>query len=324
MLGNENSIQQKLDFMYGPNLLCKGCGFQLNSNDPAYQYQNQKIIQNTVRVPSSLYTMNLGSLSVYEPPQLKTGVNWNQMSDRAIPSKQPTGSGGSSGSFYHASSTRRSATRMRPGACSPGGVGVDIKHNSYDRYLARIKGKGPLRRGVIPPNFGSPVVYNPAFPIHGGKTMKTSIVNGCNCSAGSVSSQDETLLYIKNHFDPLMFAGNYVYRVGNFVYTQQSLGVGPVVKATVVSVNADNTIYTVQFSDGSQNTYTGNYLLPYFPCNCEGYNSTNFNSGIGDNYTTNNFDVLLNGKTVEYCSILNAFSGPNYLNIFLRLVQNVL
>ena len=27
----------------------------------------------------------------------------------------------------------------------PGGVGVDIKHGSYDRYLARLKGKGPLR-----------------------------------------------------------------------------------------------------------------------------------------------------------------------------------
>jgi hypothetical protein len=314
LLGNEykGALQQKLDFFYKPDFLCKGCSFHLNSSDPAYQYKNQKIIQNTVRVPSSLYTMNLGGLTVYERPKLVLGVNWNQMSDRAIPSIQPAGSS-------NASSTRRSATRMRPGACSPGGIGVDIKHNSYDRYLARIKGKGPLRRGVIPPNFGSPIVFNPSFPIYGGKTMKTSIVNGCNCINNSVI-QNEALLYIKKHFDPLMFAGDYVYHVGNFVYTQQSLGVGPVVKGTIVSINEDNTLYTVQFSDGSQNTYTGNYLLPYFPCACESYSSTNFVSGI----YANNFDALLNGKGAEYCSVLNAFSGPNYLNVILSLVQNVL
>ena len=34
---------------------------------------------------------------------------------------------------------------MRPGSTSAPGVGVDIKHNSYDRYLAKLKGRGPLR-----------------------------------------------------------------------------------------------------------------------------------------------------------------------------------
>ena len=57
----------------------------------------------------------------------------------------------------------------------------DIKHNSYYRYLARLKGKGPVRRGVIPPQFGVPIVFNPAYPIYGGKTIKTNIVNHCNC-----------------------------------------------------------------------------------------------------------------------------------------------
>ncbi len=33
--------------------------------------------------------------------------------------------------------TKRSITSLRPGAMSPGGSGVDIKHNSYDRYLNR-------------------------------------------------------------------------------------------------------------------------------------------------------------------------------------------
>lgn len=34
-----------------------------------------------------------------------------------------------------------SLTRDRPGSQAPGGSGVDIKHNSYARYLARLKGK---------------------------------------------------------------------------------------------------------------------------------------------------------------------------------------
>tara|TARA_Y100000816_G_scaffold107699_1_gene75110 strand:+ start:689 stop:1000 length:312 start_codon:yes stop_codon:yes gene_type:complete len=36
-------------------------------------------------------------------------------------------------------STKRTKTSLRPGALAPGGVGVDVKHNSYDRYLARKK-----------------------------------------------------------------------------------------------------------------------------------------------------------------------------------------
>ena len=36
-------------------------------------------------------------------------------------------------------STKRTKTSLRPGALSAGGVGVDVKHNSYDRYLARKK-----------------------------------------------------------------------------------------------------------------------------------------------------------------------------------------
>ena len=42
-------------------------------------------------------------------------------------------------------STKKSITRLRPGSLKPGGFGVDIKHGSYDRYLARLKGKKPLK-----------------------------------------------------------------------------------------------------------------------------------------------------------------------------------
>ena len=129
-----------------------GCNANLTSNTPADQYQRLKLIQNTVRVPASLYTMNLGSLT--SGANSSTAVCWNQMSDRLVPSVQR----------------------------ATGGVGCDIKHNSYERYLNRIKAKGPLRQGIVPADFGpQSIPFNPAFPVYGGKTTKTNIVNGCVC-----------------------------------------------------------------------------------------------------------------------------------------------
>jgi hypothetical protein len=102
------------------------------------------------------------------------------MSDRPNPSQQQTYVP-TNGSIIGSNSTKHTVTASRPGAQSPGGVGCDIKHNSYDRYLNRIKGKAPLRRGIIPPNFGVPIPFNRAFPIYGNKTTKTNIINNCNC-----------------------------------------------------------------------------------------------------------------------------------------------
>lgn len=104
------------------------CDTNLTSNTPAVKMQIQKIIQNVVRVPSSLYTMNLGVLTAYRNPH----INWNRMSDRGQASVQKR-------------SETKNSTQCRPGALSPGGVGCDIKHNSYARHLNRLKGRGPLR-----------------------------------------------------------------------------------------------------------------------------------------------------------------------------------
>ena len=143
----------------------RSCDTNLTSNTPANQYQRLKLIQNTVRVYSSIYTSNLGPLNAYKQPTAATyGVCWNQMSDRPVPSVQratvPTG--------YNTSMNRRhtSVTSSKPGSQTPGGKGCDIKHNSYYRYMARLKGKGPVRRGVIPPTFGDPIPFNQAFPIY--------------------------------------------------------------------------------------------------------------------------------------------------------------
>jgi hypothetical protein len=191
-----NSANLETNGYYGKHAVVyrkRSCDTNLTSNNKYNQYQRLKLIQNTVRVPSSIYTMNLAGLSVYQYPkntyqnipingsiyQSSPGVNWNQMSDRASPHEQVVTT--VSGSSYRGSSTKHTIVRNRPGALSPGGIGCDIKHNSYERYLNRIKGKNPLRRGTIPPTFGSPIPFNRAFPVYGGKVTKTNIVNGCNC-----------------------------------------------------------------------------------------------------------------------------------------------
>jgi hypothetical protein len=163
------------------NCRVRACDLNLSSNTPATRYQIQKRIQNTVSVYASLYMMNLAALNAYKRPGPETyNVCWNQMSDRPIPSVQrasvPTG-------FNNSLNTRRSSvTSSRPGCQAPGGIGCDIKHNCYERYLNRLKGKGPIRRGVIPPEILLPEIpFNRAYPIYGDKIMKTSIVSGCNC-----------------------------------------------------------------------------------------------------------------------------------------------
>lgn len=148
---------------------CKSCnGTSCTScNDEI----RQKRIWNTVRVPASEYTMNIGSLNVYTKPMLaNANVNWNQYSDRAVAGvvNRDVPSRGNS--------TRSSVTRDRPGSQSAAGKGVDIKHGSYARYLARLKGKSSLRTqndtGLV--------------PVEGNKTKKYGIAysgkpGGCLC-----------------------------------------------------------------------------------------------------------------------------------------------
>lgn len=241
----------------------------LSCDDPASQYLTLKIIQNTVRVPASLYMSDLAALNVYQKPLRAFGnVNWNQMSDRKEPHVQPNLVVG--GSFYHGSSTRRTITRNRPGAGCPGGKGVDIKHNSYYRYLDRLKGKGPVRRGVVPPNFGKPIVFNPAFPVYGGKTMKTNIVSGCDCPIDNVVARENDL-QIYETIAPLDFSYTTEYNVGTSVYATNLEGY--YVHAVVTERNGYE--YTVQYDDGSVATLPSDKLLVYFPCECSGYSTLN-------------------------------------------------
>jgi len=255
---SNNNNKNKDDYYYR----LRSCDTNLNSNTPANQYQRQKLIQNTVRVASSLYTMNLGSLNAYVKPGVATyNVCWNQMSDRPIPSVQKTYV-----PTLGSNSTRHTVTGPRPGAQSPGGVGCDIKHNSYDRYLNRLKGKAPLRRGIIPPNFGAPIPFNRAFPVYGGKTTKTSIVSSCDCPI--ISKTDDSRIYDNPLYypDPNVTCID-IFKVGDYVYATE--GDSPYfVKALIIDFDSITEIYTVQFEDETNENKTCNQLKIYFPCDC--------------------------------------------------------
>jgi hypothetical protein len=263
--------------------ICRGCNKNLASDAPASRYQKQKIIQNTVRVASSLYTMNLASLSVYQKPlssyQLveqsgtpyisPPSVYWNQMSDRAKPANQVVKTG--SGSTYHGSSTRHTIVRNRPGAMSPGGIGVDIKHNSYDRYLNKIKGKAPLRRGIIPPNYDAPIIFNRSNPIYGGKVVKTSIINDCNCVDKSIENNltEDMRIYGSelNAIQDKILSVEYKFNIGDFVWAKKYANDTKSYKAQII--NIINNIYTIKFIDDNNIVETNAYNLSiYFNYNC--------------------------------------------------------
>jgi hypothetical protein len=187
--------------------------------------------------------MNLSALSAY--PYSTNKLCWNQMSDRLVPSVQratiPTG--------FNTSLNRRhtSVTSSRPGCQTPGGIGCDIKHNSYDRYLNRIKAKRPLKQGIIPPNFGAPIKFNQAYPIYGGKTVKTNIITGCNCPSpepNQIYASDDYLYYDamysnKNTFNYSIGQTVYALQTGNTYYT----------KAVIIEVIIDGT-YNIKFNNG--------------------------------------------------------------------------
>lgn len=244
---------------------------------PAEQYQKLKLIQNTVRVYGSLYIDNLGALTAYKKPISDPnkgfyGVCWNQMSDRPVPSVQratiPTG--------YATSMNRRhtSVTSSRPGCQTPGGVGCDIKHNSYDRYLNRLKGKGPMRRGVVPPNFGKPVSFNRALPIYGGKTMKTNIVDtGCDCPININSGKNQDVQIYNNPIWQPYPSENLSFNVGDYVYAIK-IGTDYYSKATVIE-KLENDNYVIQFEDNTTQTSNISELKIYFPCNCSSEGSYN-------------------------------------------------
>jgi hypothetical protein len=114
------------------NTPCVSCVNVANSANK--QNMTQKRIWGQVRAGSGMYTMNLSALTA-GAAILASGstTNWNQMSDRVLAATQPPLRP------THGNSLRSTLTSDRPGAGSPGGSGVDVKHDSYARYLNRKK-----------------------------------------------------------------------------------------------------------------------------------------------------------------------------------------
>jgi hypothetical protein len=306
---------------------CRGCYNNLNGNDPASRYQKLKLIQNTVRVQSSLYTMNLGALNVYEKPSdvyqpvnvngtvyvASPGVNWNQMSDRKQPHTQVVVSG--SGSTYGGNSLKRTLTRLRPGALSPGGTGVDIKHNSYDRYLARIKGKAPLRRGPIPPTFVSPYIpFNRAYPVYGGKLFKTAIVNDCNCPivTNQVDQNAADYPLYENNAEGV-FDVKYKFSVGDVVLAPYIVGgvVINILKANIISINGN--ILTVKFLDNQIVQEVSSYLVYIFL-----YDKCIPNACYNPLTPSAFQDGFISDNVLKKCVLLNYF--PNFSGLISKSI----
>ena len=154
------------------------CNYALTTNSPCVscvnvtnsankQNMTQKRIWGQVRTGAGIYTMNLATLTA-GAAILANGrtANWNQMSDRVLAARQPPLH------VSHGNSLRSTLTSDRPGAGSPGGAGVDVKHDSYARYLNRKKA------GVLK----TQTQQVAATAVAGNKTKMTGLLaNSVNC-----------------------------------------------------------------------------------------------------------------------------------------------
>lgn len=112
---------------------------QIDLSSSLFPIYTQKNIQNQVKVPSSSYTMNLASLNVSKEITINNKV-WNNSSDRV----------------YDYKNSKKD------------NKGVDIKYNSYDRYLNKKKANYLKTEKELNSNIK---------PLYGNKTTAYSIIN---------------------------------------------------------------------------------------------------------------------------------------------------
>lgn len=180
---------------------CSGCGTGLNSN--INLKQTEKRIQRQVQVPESQYTDVLASVTIAgnylnsaaNPSNAstvwKTRFNLRNQSDRREPSRTAT-------TTYinvptRGNSTRSTITANRPGAMTPGGYGVDVKHGSYARYLGKLKG----RTMAVPYENGNEIAYNvPPKAVINNKSFRFNLLSSnCLCNGLSGARGDNKGIY---------------------------------------------------------------------------------------------------------------------------------
>ena len=156
------------DYSLYNSSICTTCG-NCNDNQALTADMTQKRIWRQVRVPTSMYSMNLSAFtSAANRLASGTTVNWNQMSDRVSESNQPALNPS------HGNSVHSTLTSGRPGASTPGGKGVDVKHDSYARYLNRKKAS----------NLKTQTQSIAPVPFYGNKTRSIGLVaNSVHCCA---------------------------------------------------------------------------------------------------------------------------------------------
>ena len=99
--------------------------------------KNELKINKQVQISSSEYTAKKLALERTKASNDNKNVCvfWHNRRDRKnaaiVTNKVPS----------HGNSKRTSLTRHRPGSMSAPGTGVDVKHDSYQRYLLKLKGK---------------------------------------------------------------------------------------------------------------------------------------------------------------------------------------
>lgn len=155
---------------------CNGCLHKTEYNN-TYDMKllklatlNEKITK-SISQSNSQYLGNLGSLEVFNHTscnKLETIQSKNkasQASDRYYKAKVPI----TAVVPTRGNSIKRTQTSLRPGSLGPGGIGVDVKHNSYARYLAKKKGKAIF--GEYIPN-----KINQSKKIINNKFMKPKII----------------------------------------------------------------------------------------------------------------------------------------------------
>jgi hypothetical protein len=164
----QETIRKCLDQDMPDVIQCKSCSTACNIGSICNwnnQVSTQKKIWNLVGASSSQYQDNIAALSGLGSlgPCVKY---WNQGSDRQSPG-QPT------------AYVSRARTRSRPGGTGTAGAmaaGVDIKHNSYSRYLARKKGP---HLATIPRLSNGSTIENLPLPNKGNKRYAIGFVENC-------------------------------------------------------------------------------------------------------------------------------------------------
>jgi hypothetical protein len=160
---------------------CVSCSNVCDGNNPWCEWNKsittQKKIWGLVRQNASTYQDTKSAVNVIGPlsgvysnkPLNKFGgVNWNQSSDRNVAGIEQR---------Y----VPRNRTRNRPGSSGGGkhSVGVDIKHNSYARFLARKKAKNLT---TLPNLSLGPDTINLDNPVQGNKNYLLGLNNCYYCS----------------------------------------------------------------------------------------------------------------------------------------------